>query len=72
MPSYKIKKNIFYFNVYQRHIGLYPHHQAIEMFKVELRDYKTSRGAIQIPLDVEIPFVLIKKILAYNIKMNPK
>jgi len=38
------------------------------MFIVELRDYKTSRGAIQIPVDVEIPFVLIKKILAYNIK----
>ena len=38
------------------------------MFKDELRDYKTSRGAIQIPLDIEIPFVLIKKILAYNIK----
>ena len=31
------------------------------MLKDELRDYKTSRGAIQIPLDVEIPFVLIKK-----------
>ena len=38
------------------------------MLKDELRDYKTSRGAIQIPLDIEIPFVLIKKILAYNIK----
>ena len=31
------------------------------MFKDELRDYKTSKGAIQIPLDVEIPFVLINK-----------
>jgi uncharacterized protein YdhG (YjbR/CyaY superfamily) len=68
MPSYKIKKNIFYFNMYQRHIGLYPHHQAIEIFKDELRDYKTSKGAIQIPLDAEIPFDLIRKILAFNIK----
>ena len=68
MPSYKIKKNIFYFNVYQRHIGLYPHHQAIDVFKEDVKDYKTSKGAIQIALDVEIPFALIKKILAYNIK----
>ncbi len=68
MPSYKIKKNIFYFNIYQRHIGLYPHHQAIEIFKEDLKDYKTSKGAIQIPLDAMIPFDLIRKILAYNIK----
>jgi uncharacterized protein YdhG (YjbR/CyaY superfamily) len=68
MPSYKIKRNILYFNVYQKHIGLYPHHQAIEIFKEDLKDYKTSKGAIQIPLDAKIPFDLIRKILAYNIK----
>ena len=68
MPSYKLKKTILYFNVYQRHIGLYPHHQAIEIFKEDLKDYKTSKGTIQIPIDAQIPFSLIKKIIAYNIK----
>ena len=68
MPAYKIHKVLFYFNVYQHHIGLYPHNEAIEVFKNELNSYKTSKGAIQIPIDEALPLALIEKIIMYNIK----
>ena len=68
MPAYKIHKVLFYFNVYQHHIGLYPHNEAIEVFKHELKGYKTSKGAIQIPIKEELPLELIGKIIKYNIK----
>lgn len=68
MPAYKINKIVFYFNVYQHHIGLYPHNEGIEEFSNDLKSYKTSKGAIQIPIDDPIPYELIEKIIQYNIK----
>jgi uncharacterized protein YdhG (YjbR/CyaY superfamily) len=68
MPAYKIHKVLFYFNVYEHHIGLYPHNEAIEVFSNELKSYKTSKGAIQIPIEEALPLALIGKIIKYNIK----
>ena len=68
MPAYKIHKVLFYFNVYKHHIGLYPHNEAIEVFSNELKSYKTSKGAIQIPIEEALPLALIGKIIKFNIK----
>ncbi|CCV64180.1 conserved hypothetical protein (DUF1801) [Alteracholeplasma palmae J233] len=68
MPAYKINKAILYYFVYKNHIGIYPHGEAINYFKEELKNYKCSKGAIQIPIDDEIPLELIVKILDFNIK----
>lgn len=68
MPAYKTHKVLFYFNVYKHHIGLYPHNEAIDVFKNELNSYKTSKGAIQIPIEEALPLELIGKIIQYNIK----
>lgn len=68
MPAYKVGKVIFYFNVYEHHIGLYPHNEAIDVFKNELKSYKTSKGAIQISIEEALPLELIAKIIQYNIK----
>ena len=69
MPAYQFhKKSVFYFNVYQHHIGLYPHNKAIEVFSKQLTQYRTSKGAIQIPIDLPIPFKLIDLIIEYNKK----
>lgn len=68
MPTYHISKNIIHFAAYKNHIGLYPGPDAITAFQNELKGYKTSKGAIQIPINKEIPLDLIKEIVRYGVK----
>jgi uncharacterized protein YdhG (YjbR/CyaY superfamily) len=68
MPAFKLKKIIIYFSAHKSHIGLYPGAAAIIEFKNKLKDYKTSKGAIQLPYDKPIPTDLIKQIVNFNIK----
>ncbi len=59
MPTFVLKENLVHFAAYKKHIGFYPTPSAIEKFKTELTTYKTSKGAIQFPLDKPIPYELI-------------
>lgn len=69
MPTFKLKgKNLVHFAGYKNHIGFYPTPSGIDNFKNELSEYKTSRGAIQFPLDSPIPYDLIAKIVKYRVK----
>lgn len=68
MPAFKINKILVHFAAYKRHIGLYPSPSAIEYFKEELKDYKTSKGAIQFPIHNPLPLSLITKIVQYRVK----
>lgn len=68
MPAFHWKENLIYFAAYKNHIGIYPTSKPIVKFKEELKNYKCSKGAIQIPLNQEIPVELIKKIVAFRIE----
>jgi len=59
-------QNLIHFAAYKNHIGIYPGSEAIVAFEKELKNYKTSKGAIQIPFPSELPFELIKKIANFN------
>ena len=50
MPTYWQKENLIHFAAFKKHIGLYPGPEAIEVFAERLKGYKTSKGAIQLPL----------------------
>lgn len=64
MPTFVYEnKNLIHFAAFTNHIGLYPGPEAVSCFERELAQYKTSKGAIQIPLDENIPLDLIKKII---------
>ena len=67
MPTFWLGENIIHFAVHKNHIGIYPGPEAIIHFEKELKKYKTSKGAIQIPNDEEFPFELIRKIVKYNL-----
>lgn len=66
MPAFKKEKILVYYAAFKNHIGLYPASDAINYFKEQLKDYKTSKGAIQFPLDKPLPIELIKKIVKYR------
>lgn len=63
-----LKTNLIHFSAYKHHIGLYPGSEAIEIFKDEIKGYKTAKGSIQIPLDIEFPYDLFTKILIHRVE----
>lgn len=56
------KHNLLQFAAFKNHIGLYPGPQAVSTFADRLKEYKTSKGAIQLPFDKPLPFELIEAI----------
>lgn len=62
MPTYWNKYNIIHFAAHKNHIGLYPGVSAIVHFADQLKEYKTSKGAIQFQYSKPIPFGLIADI----------
>lgn len=67
MPTFWYQTNIIHFAVYKNHIGIYPGSKAIEFYKEQLSHYKTSKGAIQIPINEKIPKKIIQNLVKFNI-----
>lgn len=74
MPAIKWNgKVLVYFAFNKAHIGFYPTAKPIVVFKKDLLKFKTSKGAIQFPLDKRLPVMLIRKIVKYrmnDVKLN--
>lgn len=70
MPTFKLNGNLVHFAAYKNHIGFYPTPSAILAFKEKLSLYKTSKGAIQFPLEKSLPIDLIKEMVRYRVKEN--
>lgn len=62
MPTYWRRHNIIHFAAFKKHIGLYPGAKAIENFSGRLTEYKTSKGAVQLPYSKPLPLQLIAEI----------
>jgi len=71
MPAFKMNgKYLVFFAGFNKHIGFYPTPSAIPKFRNELSKYKTSKGAIQFPLDKPLPVSLITRIVKFRVKEN--
>jgi len=70
MPTFILKGNLVHFAAYKKHIGFYPAPSGIIAFKKELSIYKTSKGAIQFPLDSPVPYALIAEIVMFRVQEN--
>lgn len=69
IPTFRLNgKNLVHFAGYSKHIGLYPMASGVENFQDEIGQYKTSKGAIQFPLNKPIPYKLIEKIVKWRMK----
>lgn len=66
MPTFRYHGNLVHFALFKNHVGLYPGSDAIEEFAPLLSAYKTSKGAIQLPLDKPLPEGLIKALVDFN------
>lgn len=65
MPTYWKKHNLIQFAAHKQHIGLYAGPEAVVGFAEELKEYKTSKGTIQLPYNKPLPLELIAKIAAW-------
>jgi uncharacterized protein YdhG (YjbR/CyaY superfamily) len=71
MPAFRHNGPLIAYAAYQQHVGLYPMNGSLtEDMKEELKAYKTSKGAVQFPLDKSIPAGLLKKIVNKRLKEN--
>ena len=70
IPTSKLNKNLVHYAAYKGHIGFYPTSSPLTVFKDELADFKTSKGAIQFPIDKPLPTTLINKIVKYRIEQD--
>lgn len=68
MPAFKQKKVLVYFAAFKNHIGFYALPSGNRAFQKEISKYKTGKGSIQFSLNEEIPYDLIKKIVAFRVR----
>lgn len=70
MPTFKLEGNLVHFAAYKKHLGFYPGASGVSTFENDLKKFVTSKGAIQFPLDQELPLKLIAKIVKFRVKEN--
>jgi uncharacterized protein YdhG (YjbR/CyaY superfamily) len=69
IPTFTLNKgNLVHFGAFPKHIGFYPTPSGIEAFKDELSIYEGAKGSVQFPLDHDMPYDLIRRIVAFRVK----
>ena len=71
MPAFKLKgKPLVYFAGYKGHIGFYATPTGHAAFEKDLSVYKQGKGSVQFPLNQQMPYDLITKIVKFRVKEN--
>ncbi len=70
MPTFTLYGNLVHFAAHKNHIGFYPGASGIETFLPKLTAYKTSKGAVQFPMEKPLPFELITEIVKFRAAQN--
>ena len=70
IPAFKYKGSLLWFAAFKNHCSLFPGASVIKAFKNELKDFATSKGTIQFPVDKPLPARLLKKLVKARIAEN--
>jgi uncharacterized protein YdhG (YjbR/CyaY superfamily) len=70
MPTFYLNGNLVHFAAFKAHIGFYPTPQGTDAFAAELAAYKTSKGAVQFPLDADPPLDLVRRMAEFRAERN--
>lgn len=70
IPTFYVNGNLVHFGAAKNHIGFYPTPSGISAFKKELSLYKSSKGAVQFPLDKPLPLALVARIVKFRAKQQ--
>ena len=71
MPAFRYKGPLVAFAAFSNHCSFFPMSSSlIETFKSELKDFHTSKGTIQFPVDKPLSAALVKKLVKARIAQN--
>jgi uncharacterized protein YdhG (YjbR/CyaY superfamily) len=68
MPAFSYAWILFQFAAFKHHIGFYPTPSVVKAFEKDLKEFKTSIGGIQFPLEKPLPLSLIRKIAELRVR----
>ncbi len=72
MPAFAQNKVLLYFALCKKHIGIYPTPSAMMFFADDIKVYKCSKGAFQLPLNQPLPKELLQKIALFRLAEDSK
>ena len=67
-PFFVEPRFLFAFSAHKAHCNFAPTPAALEAFRVELEDHKTTKNYLQIPYDKPLPEELVRKIAEYRVR----
>jgi uncharacterized protein YdhG (YjbR/CyaY superfamily) len=70
MPAFTRNGVLLWYAAFADHCSLFPAGAVVETFKNDLKDFKTSKGTIQFPLDKPLPIGLIKRIVRARVAQH--
>ena len=71
MPAFRYKGPLLYFSAFAKHCSFFPGNASlIAEFRNDLKNYRTSKGTIQFPIDKPLPAGLVKKLVKARIAEN--
>jgi uncharacterized protein YdhG (YjbR/CyaY superfamily) len=70
IPAFRYNGMLVWYAAFANHCSLFPTAAVIQQFRKELKDFSTSKGTIQFPLDKPLPVALIKKMVKARVAQN--
>ena len=71
IPSFQYKGGLVWYAAFKKHCSFFPmDHSLEEEFAEELKEYKTSKGTIQFPVDEPLPKKLVTRIVKARATLN--
>jgi len=71
IPSFQYKGGLVWYATFKNHCSFFPTDRSLEdEFREELKNYKTSKGTIQFPLDKPLPKALVARIVKARAILN--
>ena len=73
MPAFRYKGALVAYAAFKDHCSFFPCQASlIDQMKDELKNYRTSKGTLQFPLDKPLPAALVKKMVKARIAENER
>jgi uncharacterized protein YdhG (YjbR/CyaY superfamily) len=71
IPSFQFKGGLVWYAAFKNHCSFFPmDHSLEEEFAEMLKQYKTSKGTIQFPVDNPLPKALVARIVKARVALN--
>ena len=73
MPAFRYHGALVAYAAFKNHCSFFPMQASLtDRMKDELKNYRTSKGTLQFPLDRPLPATLVKKIVKARIAENKR